>query len=327
MDFEDDPVFGRPSDDVDTHDDMDFEDILKLTQTSQPHRELTLPEMNFDPTLPPTNPDFTELLPAASTNDQSQYQAQTNIVDTDTSANSLEEQPLSGLGSAPESSGGESSTQGPSPTRRSHESSSPRMSVDVEETAIQTDSSGGEEVPQHTMVANDDDDLVILEKFSSPPIKKEGLDEGTGVSAHISKYAGMDIIEISSDSDSDMEQRRSPQRHNGAEPSLPASGVDLGTKAFLRTANPKCKRTPAQIAKMFEAQKRIAMQVTGKKVTGGATSIFKGLQEAAGLSTEEPSVSLSATANASPPTTEEDEHAWMNCGTLDSDDEAAATAA
>ncbi|KAA6409187.1 MAG: hypothetical protein FRX48_06740 [Lasallia pustulata] len=328
MDFEDDPVFRRPSDDVDAHNDMDFEDILNLAQTSQSHRELTLPEINFNPTLPATNPDFAGSLPAASSNDQSQSQAQTNIDNTDTSASSLERQPLSGLRSSPRSSGGESSTQGPTPTQRSHESSSPRMSVDVEETAIQTDSSGCEGDPQHTIVANDNDDLVILEKFSSPPVKKERLDEGTGVSAHISKYAGMDTIEISSDSESDMEQRRGPQRHKGAERSLPASSVDLRTKAFLSDPKPKGKRTPAQIAKMFEAQKQIAMQVTGKKVTGGATSIFKGLQEAAGLSTGEPSsVSVSTTASASPPTTEEDEHAWMNCGTPDSDDGAAAAAA
>lgn len=329
MDFQDDIVLGGSPDDVDSHVDMDFEEILSRTQLmSQSNAELELPEMNFDPHLPLTSPDSARLSNAASSIDGSQFQPQLNA-DNAGASGSSGEHPFLVLGSPPNSPGAGISSRGHIPTQHSHKSSSTRASVtvDVEEaTTTQTEGSGG---LQHTTLASgDDDDLVVVEEHSSPAVKKEVTDDEAVKIGHVSRYADMDVI-VLSDSDSDMEKPEGPQEtisRQEAQPKLGITGINLGARAMLRTPNPKGKRTPAQLAKMVEIQKQLAEQATGKKVTGGANSIFGGLQEAARQSPMGPSVSTPVTGNARSQTTEEDENAWMDIGTPDSDDDAAAAA-
>ena len=325
MDYEDDAVLGGSPADVESHDDMDFDEILRRTQISHSHVDLTLPEMNFDPNLPPTNPNSTERLNAAESIHQTQSQAQTNNDNTGTRGSS-EEQTLSGLGSPPQSLSAGTSSQGPTPTQRSHESSSPHDSVTVDVENATTTRINSPGAPQHTILDNDsDDDLVIMENHSSPAVKKEVTNNNEKVSGHVSsKYARMEPIVLS---DSDMDEPGAPQQtrpQHGAMPNLAASGINLGTRAMLRNPNPKSKRTPAQIAKMLEFQKQLVMQATGKTVTGGANSIFKGLQEAAGQSTAEPPSAISPNAAADANPEKEDEHAWMLKDLSDSDADAAA---
>lgn len=325
MDYEDDPVLGGSPEDVDFHEDMGLDEILSRTQLmSQSNMDLTLPDVNFDPHLPLTNPDSAELSTAANSIDQFQFEPQLNT-DNIGRSGSTEEHPSSGLASRPHSSEEGSASQGPTPTQRSHESDLTRdtVTVDVEEAGTtQVDGSGG---PQATILT-DEDDLVILEERSSPAVKKEATDDDTEPSKHVSKDAAVEVIVIS-DSDSDMEEPEELQQttsHDVVRPELAASSINLGTKAFLRTPNPKARRTPAQMALMFEAQRRLAQQATGRTVTGGATSIFGGLREAAGQSIAGPSISIPETANPRLQTTEEDEHAWMLNELSDSDTDAAA---
>lgn len=329
MGFEDDIVLGRSPEDVNAHEDMDFEEILSRTQQmSQSNVELELPEMNFDPHLPLTNPDSAGLATAANSIEESQFQPQ-HDGDNTSAIRSSREDPFPVLGSPPHSPGAATSAQEPIPTQRSHESSSTRdsVTVGVEEAATtQFERSGG---PQRTIPVNDDDDdIVVVEKNSSPAVKKEVTDDEAVKLGHVSRYTESDVIVIS-DSDSDMVKPTVPQKptsHQEAQPKLGTTGVNLGARAMLRTPNPKGKRTPAQLAKFLDIQKQLAEQATGKTITGGANSIFGGLQEAAKQSPTMPSVSTSVTGNARPQTTEEDENAWMDIGTPDSDDDAAAAA-
>ena len=323
MNSEDDAVSGGSQEDINMHDDMNFEDIINR-MPAQFQKNLELPDINFNPQWPLTTSDSAALFGEASSMHHFQSPVQPQSENSGTSGAS-EEPSLSRSGSLPYSPRSGRSSQGPTPTQHSQESSSRHdaITTDLEEEA--TTPINGPGGPQYNHPASDDD-LLLVEERSSPAIKKEATNNDTGVSARVSKYAGMDHI-VLSDSGSDMEELGAPQQttpHNGANPNLATgSNVNIGTRAFLRNANPKGRRTAAQLARMLEAQKHLAMQATRKTVTGGANSIFKGLESAA-QSTARPFIGESVTANARSQTTDEDEHAWMLQDLSDSDSDAAA---
>ena len=349
----DDPVLGGTLGDTGQYEDMDIEDILGGTQNLHSNKELELPHMNFDPNVPLTHLDITQLFVAGNGIDDFQSQIQSDIDST--------------VGKTPTA---RSQSQGPSPTQRSHESASPCNStildsaetIDVEELPTQID---GSTPAQQNILTNVGDNLVMVDKESSPVVKKEATDDEVQFIGHVIKYAGKEIIEIS-DSDDDQEEHMEPHgststtpraqeqasgaRTNGLTNQTNAGGIKLGARTMLRTPNPKGKRTPGQYAKLLEAQKRLVEQATGKSVTGGAYSILKSLQEASGQPAVGSSGDISnvigenraqkpsesgrqanndrqgsrADTNAEALNVEEDEHAWMMNEVSDSDIDAAA---